>query len=163
MVQQQVEHENLLGTNSSLLSKLKETFSASVRGRLFLGIALIFQNLSGINALNYYSPSIFKPIGFTGTRVGLLATGVFGIVKATATVIFMFVGIDRLGRRKAMLIGSVGAMIALYYIAAYTAVSHSFTSTHVKKDGGAYVAILMIYVFAVFYAMSWNGIPWVFW
>lgn len=21
----------------------------------------------------------------------------------------------------------------------------------------------MIYVFAVFYAISWNGIPWVFW
>ena len=45
--------------------------------------------MSGINALNYYSPSIFKAIGFTGTDVGLLATGVFGIVKASATAVFM--------------------------------------------------------------------------
>jgi len=165
MVQQQLEHENLLGANNNLLAKLKETFSAGIRRRLFLGMALMMlQNLSGINALNYYSPTIFKSIGFSGTSVGLLATGVFGLVKTTSTILFMMFGIDRLGRRKAMLIGSAGAIVALYYLGGYSALSHSFTTTaKAKKDGGAYVAILMIYVFAIFYAMSWNGIPWVFW
>lgn len=28
---------------------------------------------------------------------------------------------------------------------------------------GGYAAIAMIYIYAVFYAMSWNGIPWIFW
>ena len=75
-----------------------------------MGMALMMlQNLSGINALNYYSPTIFKSVGFKGTSVGLMATGVFGIIKASATFAFMIFGIDRLGRPKSMLNGSVGA------------------------------------------------------
>lgn len=47
--------------------------------RFFLGGALFFwQNASGINAINYYSPTIFKSIGITGTSTSLLTTGVFG-------------------------------------------------------------------------------------
>lgn len=123
---------------------------------------MMLQNLSGINALNYYSPTIFKSIGFSGTSVGLLATGVFGIVKCTATILFMVFGIDRLGRRKSMIIGSSGAIVAMYYLAGYTKLSRSFEIT-ATRDVGAYIAIVMVYIFAVFYAISWNGIPWVFW
>ena len=71
-----------------------------------------FQNFSGINALNYYSPTIIRSIGFSGTSVSLLATGIFGLVKAFATLIFMVVGIDRMGRRNALLVGSLGAAFA---------------------------------------------------
>jgi sugar porter (SP) family MFS transporter len=162
-IKEQLEKESELGSNGSFFKKLKEVFTAGNRNRVLIGMALMMlQNLSGINALNYYSPTIFKSIGFTGTSVGLLATGVFGIVKTFATLAFMVFGIDRLGRRKAMLIGSVGALVAMYYLGGYTAVSHSFHGK-AKQDGGAYVAIVMIYLFACFYAMSWNGIPWIFW
>jgi MFS family permease len=162
-IKEQLEKESELGSNDSFSKKLKEVFTAGNRNRVLIGMALMMlQNLSGINALNYYSPTIFKSIGFTGTSVGLLATGVFGIVKSFATLAFMVFGIDRLGRRKAMLIGSVGALLAMYYLGGYTAVSHSFDGK-AKQDGGAYVAIVMIYLFACFYAMSWNGIPWIFW
>ncbi|KAI1099545.1 general substrate transporter [Jackrogersella minutella] len=161
-VKEQLRHESELGATRPLGAKLKEIFQGENRGRLFLGMSfMMLQNLSGINALNYYSPRIFKSIGFSGTSVGLLATGVFGIVKATATLIFMCFGIDNLGRRKSMLIGSVGALVAMFYLGAYSKVSGSFEHT-VQQDGGAYVAIVMIYIFAVFYAMSWNGIPWIF-
>lgn len=72
--------------------------------RLFIGVSLmILQNMSGINALNYYSATIFTSIGFKGTSAGLLATGVFGLVKAFATLFFMIFGIERLGRRRSML------------------------------------------------------------
>lgn len=73
----------------------------------------------------------------------------------------MIVGVDRLGRRRALLIGSVGAAFSLYYIAIYSAVSGSFTATP-PRDGGAYFALVSIYLFSVFYAFSWNGIPWIF-
>ncbi|CAH0051734.1 unnamed protein product [Clonostachys solani] len=165
-VLQQVEHEHAVVSNKTFIGKLREIGLPANRNRLLMGIALmLIQNMSGINALNYYSPSIFKAIGFTGTSVGLLATGIFGIVKATATAIFMIWGIETLGRRRALLIGSVGAMISLYYIGAYTKVANSFSANaaaNSTKDAAAYVAIVMIYVFAVFYAMSWNGIPWIF-
>jgi hypothetical protein len=164
MVRHQIEHENMAEADKSIFSKLKEVFSAENRNRLFLGMSLMMlQNLSGINALNYYSPSIFKSIGFSGTTVGLLATGVFGLVKAVVTLLFMLFGIDRLGRRRALLIGSVGGLVAMFYLGIYSELSHSFQSASTHKSGGSYVAILMVYLFAIFYAMSWNGIPWVFW
>lgn len=161
-VKEQLRHESELGANRSFGGKFKEMLQKGNRKRLFLGMALmLLQNLSGINALNYYSPTIFKSIGFTGTSVGLLATGVFGIVKAMATLVYMCFGIDKLGRRRSLLIGSTGALVAMFYLAGYSKVSGSFTHT-VVQDGGAYVAIIMIYIFSVFYAMSWNGIPWIF-
>lgn len=166
-VLQQIEQERALGAHQSFISKVKEIATVPAnRKRVLLGIALMFiQNMSGINALNYYSPSIFQAIGFTGTDVGLLATGIFGIVKAGATTVFMIWGIERIGRRNALLIGSAGAMTALLYIGAFAKVTGSFEADGDVggKSPGAYVAIVMIYVFAVFYAMSWNGIPWIFW
>ncbi|KAH8649893.1 hypothetical protein BX600DRAFT_483872 [Xylariales sp. PMI_506] len=133
-IEEQLQREHDLGADRSLGLKLKEAFSSGNRSR---------------------------SVGFTGTNVGLLATGVFGIVKATATAVFMIWGIDRLGRRKSLLIGSAGDLAAMFYLGGYTSVSHSF-SGKAPKDGGAYVAIVMIYLFSVFYAMSWNGIPWIF-
>ncbi|PVI05541.1 general substrate transporter, partial [Periconia macrospinosa] len=161
----QIEEEASQGAKKNFMAKLREVFLPQNRGRLFLGIALMFiQNMSGINALNYFSPSIFAAIGFTGTSIGLLATGIFGIVKACATAVFMIWGIDKLGRRLALLIGSAGAAVALYYIGGYTQLSGSFESveTGSQRSAGGYAAIVMIYVFAVFYAMSWNGVPWIF-
>ncbi|XXH01765.1 hypothetical protein Hte_008126 [Hypoxylon texense] len=161
-VKEQLNHESESGANRSLRGKFKEMLEKGNRERLILGMSLmLLQNLSGINALNYYSPTIFKSIGFSGVSVGLLATGVFGIVKALATLVYMCFGIDKLGRRRSLLIGSTGALVAMFYLGGYSKVSGSFNHT-VVQDGGAYVAIIMIYVFSVFYAMSWNGIPWIF-
>ena len=51
-----------------------------------------------VNALNYHTPAIFKSIGFTGPSVGLLATGVYGVLKSVATVFYSFYIVDRWGR-----------------------------------------------------------------
>ena len=77
----------------------------------------------------------------------------------------MIWGVDRLGRRKSLVIGSTGAAIALYYIGAYAKLSNSFEreAGSTNRDAGGYVAIVMVYIFAVFYSISWNGIPWIFW
>lgn len=56
--------------------------------RFFLGGSLFFwQNGSGINAINYYSPIIFKSIGITGLNTELFTTGLFGVVKTTLTYV----------------------------------------------------------------------------
>lgn len=117
--------------------------------------------LCSINAINYYSPTIFKSIGFTGTSVGLLATGIFGIVKMVATMLYAFVLIDKFGRRPLLIIGGVGAGLAMFYLAGYSKISGSFD--HVQPQGaGARCAVAMVYVYALFYGFSWNGIPWLF-
>lgn len=54
--------------------------------RFFLGgMLFLWQNGSGINAINYYSPTVFKSIGVTGTNTSFLTTGIFGVVKTVVT------------------------------------------------------------------------------
>ncbi|KXL44056.1 hypothetical protein M433DRAFT_73491 [Acidomyces richmondensis BFW] len=161
-IRQQLEREAEVNSDRSFWLALKECFGPGMRSRLYMGMGLmLLQNLSGINALNYYSPEIFKSIGFRGTSVSLLATGVFGLINCSCTIIYMIFGIDRVGRRWSLIIGSVGVIIAMFYISAFTKLSGSFQGL-AKKDGGAYAAIFMIYFYTVFYAISWNGIPWIF-
>lgn len=161
-VREQIESERELAKDTTVLSLFKECGKKGIRFRIALCVlVMMFQNLSGINALNYYAPDIFRSIGFKGDEVELLATGVFGIIKALTNYAFVLVGIDRFGRRKTLLTGCVGTIVAMFYLAIYTQVSGSFDKT-VPKDAGAYFAIIMVYVFALFYTFSWNGVPYIY-
>ncbi|EWY82192.1 hypothetical protein FOYG_14309 [Fusarium oxysporum NRRL 32931] len=163
MIEVAIEHEvSCTGQRGNWRQIFSELFQPGVRGRIVLSCGLVsFQNFAGINAINYYSPTIFKSIGFTGTSVGLLATGIFGIVKMAATMLYAAFLIDKLGRRPLLLIGGVGSGIAMFYLAGYSKVSGSFE--HIPPmDAGAKTAVAMVYIYALFYGMSWNGIPWLF-
>ncbi|KAI6827190.1 putative quinate [Hortaea werneckii] len=77
-----------------------------VQWRFVLGCMLfLFQNGSGINAINYYSPTVFKSIGISGGNTAFLTTGIFGVVKTVLTFVWLFYLIDRLGRRNLLMIG----------------------------------------------------------
>jgi len=55
---------------------VKELWWKGNRRRVFIGLGLMFgQNLTGINGVNFYTPTIFRSIGFDGTKVVLLASG----------------------------------------------------------------------------------------
>lgn len=128
----------------------KELTAPDIRWSVSMGaLLMLLQNLTGINAINYYSPSILRSIGFTGTTVGLLATSVYSIVNIMTTLIFIVFFVDRFGRRPALLIGAISAMLAIYYLAAYSSLSGSFDGT-APSDAGSRVALAMIYIYAIF-------------
>lgn len=162
-IQASITHElEVSGGKRSTMQIFKEIAAPGVRWRVIMGcLLMLLQNLTGINAINYYSPVILRSIGFTGTSVGLLATGIYGLVKQMTTVIFMLFIVDRYGRRPALLVGAVGAMVAMYYLAGYSALSNSFAGSP-PADAGSRTALAMIYLYAIFYGFSWNGIPWIF-
>ena len=116
----------------------------------------------GANAINYYSPSIFASIGLSGTSVGLLATGVYGIVKVIATAIFIRFLVDRFGRRPPLLIGSAVAFCSMLYLGVYSAISGTFGGS-TPQDAGAYAAVVFVYIYAIAFCCSWNSIAWIFW
>ncbi|KAF0324851.1 MFS quinate transporter [Colletotrichum asianum] len=150
------------GGEQSTWKVFRELLVPGIRWRVSIGaLLMVLQNLTGINAINYYSPTILRSIGFSGTDVGLLATGVYGIVKMMTTLVFMMFFVDKFGRRPALLIGAIGAMVAMFYLAGYSALSGSFKGT-TSADAGARTALAMIYIYAIFYGFSWNGIPWIF-
>jgi MFS family permease len=159
----QVQHElDLTNGKTSVFQTFGELKEASIRNRILICVALhLLQNLTGINAINYYSPTIFKGIGFTGTSTSLLATGVYGLIKMMTTVIFMIFFVDRFGRRPALLIGAVGSFGCMLYLGIFSTVTNSFVVAP-PKGAGANAAVAMIYLYAIFYGFSWNGIPWIF-
>lgn len=134
-----------------------------VQYRFFLGMSLFFwQNGSGINAINYYSPTVFKSIGVVGTNTSLFTTGIFGVIKTVFTLIWLFVMIDHLGRRKLLMIGATGGSLCLWYVGAYIAIADPANNPKPKLSGGGISAMFFFYLWTAFYSPSWNGTPWVY-
>jgi MFS family permease len=69
--------------------------------------------LPGINAINYYSPTIFKSLGVNGTSTGLFSTGIYGVVKTVCTLIFCFFVVDRVPRRRLLMVGAIGGALSM--------------------------------------------------
>src|SRR5271167_701216 len=92
-------------------------FSWKYRLPIFLAIATgMFNQLSGINAVLYYLNDIFARAGFSKVSSDLQAVAI-GATNLAATIIAMSV-IDKLGRKKMLLIGSVGCAASLAGVAA---------------------------------------------
>lgn len=103
--QLQIEYSNEMGSNKAAW---KEIVQPGLRNRVLLGILImIFFQMAGSNAINYYSPRIFHSIGLTGTSTTLVSTGIYGIVRLVAVFIAMYFAVDRFGRKPMLICGSV--------------------------------------------------------
>lgn len=130
--------------------------------RLFLGSMLfLWQNGSGINAINYYSPTVFRSIGVRGTNTSLFTTGIFGVVKTAITFVWLLYLIDHVGRRMLLLGGAAGGSICLWIVGGYIKIAKPEENPTDKMSGGGIAAMFFFYLWTVFYTPSWNGTPWV--
>lgn len=109
----------------------------------------LFNQLSGINAILYYSNYIFASAGFSTTSSALQTVSI-GLVNLLATFLGMSL-IDKLGRKTLMLIGSVGTAVALTGVAAIF-----FTHTHQA------LLVWLLVMFTVFFAISQGSVIWVY-
>ncbi|QDU32350.1 D-xylose-proton symporter [Poriferisphaera corsica] len=123
---------------------------------IFLAIAIAsFNQLSGINAILYYAPSIFEMAG-AGQDTALLQSVAVGVVNLIFTMLAMLV-IDLIGRRSLMLIGSVGYLISLSAIAAsFYYYNQMFTRT------GGLIVLVSIFLFIAAHAFGQGAVIWVF-
>jgi len=85
------------------------------RPLLYAFLIATFNQLSGINAILYYAPRIFEISGVLKDSA-LMQSILIGLTNLVFTMIAMII-IDRVGRRKLLLIGSVGMVISLALIA----------------------------------------------
>jgi SP family arabinose:H+ symporter-like MFS transporter len=87
-------------------------FSSKYKLPIFLAITIgVFNQLSGINAILYYLNDIFASAGYSKVSGDVQAV-VVGLTNLIFTVIAMSV-IDRVGRRKMLLVGAIGTAACL--------------------------------------------------
>ncbi len=107
-----------------------------------------FNQLSGINAILYFTPRIFEMTGLAKNAALLQSVGV-----GFTNLIFTFVGlwlIDRLGRKQLLTIGSFG------YIASLGLCSWAFYTGHFK------IVPVCIFAFIAAHAVGQGAVIWVF-
>jgi sugar porter (SP) family MFS transporter len=113
-----------------------------------------FNQLSGINAILYYAPDIFRSAG-AGENAALQSV-ILGLVNLIVTMAALTV-IDKIGRKKLMLIGSIGYLVSLGMLAAvffvYDGAFSGFTS---------YLVLGGLVVFIAAHAFGQGSVIWVF-
>ncbi|CAM1510833.1 Fc.00g083460.m01.CDS01 [Cosmosporella sp. VM-42] len=161
-ISMQLEEERALAANSSGWTLIKEAFTVkSYRRRSFLYITLMmWSNLTGTNAMTYYSPTIFKSVGLSSSSAGLFATGIYGIVKMVSCTIFIFFVTDSLGRRKSLLWTAIVQGLALFYVGFY--IRYDPPTEGSPPNPAGYVAIVAIYIFASVYQFGWGPVVWTY-
>lgn len=91
----------------------KSLFGKMVRPAMMVGLGLaFFQQMTGINTIIYYAPTIFKIAGFHSAAVAILATMGVGVVNVLFTIIALPL-IDKWGRRPLLLLGLTGMTASL--------------------------------------------------
>jgi len=125
-------------------------FQRKYRKPIALAVAIAaFNQLSGINAVLYYSGHIFKMAG-ADKASALSQSVIIGFTLLVFTLVALFT-IDHFGRRRLMLVGSVGYIISL------SAVAYAF-----HTGGGGWLLLVCLAVFVAAHALGQGAIIWVF-
>jgi sugar porter (SP) family MFS transporter len=151
-------------------------FRRQYRRPILLAVAIaMFNQLSGVNALWYYTPAIFKMAG-AGPQMAMFLPVVLGFVNLVFTMLGLAL-IDRAGRRQLMLAGSIGYILSLgstawafySYGGAFTAVMKAIESgTAVPAEvaatagTGGVIVMASLVLFVISHAFGQGTVIWVF-
>lgn len=129
---------------------VRELFKPGLRRALIVGAVLaLFSQITGINAIIYYAPEIFKGIGFAADSA-LLQTVLIGVINTLFTFVALWL-IDRAGRKTLLLWGVAGMVVCLLG----TGLCFYFNLTQ-----GPWLLLFILGYIACF-ASSLGPIPWV--
>ncbi|KAK1163366.1 hypothetical protein AOXY_G16838 [Acipenser oxyrinchus oxyrinchus] len=124
--------------------------SPSYRQPIIIAIVLqLSQQLSGINAVFYYSTNIFEA---AGVKEPIYATIGAGVVNTVFTVVSLFL-VERAGRRSLHLVGLAG----MAFCAVLMTIALTLTS---QIPSMSYLSIIAIFGFVAFFEVGPGPIPW---
>ncbi|XP_068425750.1 solute carrier family 2, facilitated glucose transporter member 3 [Clinocottus analis] len=147
---QEMKEEGMKMALEKKVSILELFRSPNYRQPIIIAIILqLSQQLSGINAVFYYSTGIFDTAGVTQP---IYATIGAGVVNTVFTVISLFL-VERAGRRTLHLIGLAG----MAFFALIMTISLSLVKT---TPSLSYLAIVAVFGFVASFEMGPGPIPW---
>lgn len=133
---------------------VSDLWTPRLRGALTLGVMLaIFQQITGINTVIYYAPTLLKNAGL-GSSSSLLANVVNGAVNVAMTVVAIRL-LDRTGRRPLLLVGTSGMAVGMVIVA----LTFGLGGEHLH-DGAALVAIAGLLIYTGSFAVGLGPVFW---
>jgi sugar porter (SP) family MFS transporter len=131
--------------------RFSDLFRPEVRPALVIGVGLaIFQQVTGINTVIYYAPTIIQSAGIPSASGAILATAGIGLVNVFMTIVSMWL-IDRVGRRPLLLVGIVGMIASLAILG---------LDFRMQRPEMAWVAVVIIMLYVASFAISLGPIFW---
>ena len=123
-----------------------------LRRPLIVGIGLaFFQQVTGINTVIYFAPTILQKAGLSSASSAILATAGIGLVNVVMTLVSIRL-IDRLGRRPLLLVSLAGMALSLLALAFGQA----------QGTGGplAYATLISLCAYVAFFAIGLGPVFW---
>ncbi|MFY0688088.1 MAG: sugar porter family MFS transporter [Cyclobacteriaceae bacterium] len=121
--------ENIALGKKDKNTPLKSLFSSKLSLVMTIGFVVgIIQQVTGVNAIYFYAPTIFEQSG-VGTNAAFAQAVLVGIINVVFTVVAMLT-IDRLGRKPLLMAGLVGVVISM----GITAYGFSQATYSLKKE-----------------------------
>ncbi|KAM4819667.1 solute carrier family 2, facilitated glucose transporter member 3 isoform 1-T3 [Thomomys bottae] len=147
---QEMKEESVRMSQEKHVTVLELFRSPSYRQPILIAIVLqLSQQLSGINAVFYYSTGIFKDAGVSQP---IYATIGAGVVNTIFTVVSLFL-VERAGRRTLHMIG-LGGMAACSVVMTISLLLKD------KFDAMSFICIAAILIYVAFFEIGPGPIPW---
>ncbi|KAL7420894.1 sugar transporter-like protein [Cryptotrichosporon argae] len=112
----------------------------------------LFQQIGGCNAVIYYSTILFENQIGLDTQLSLILGGVLSTVYAIFAL-SAFLLVEKVGRRKLFLIGTVGQGVAMFI---------TWACLLPGTPGPAKGAAFGLYLFIAFFGATWLELPWLY-
>ena len=136
-------------------AEAKPRISHRIYSLVFLGVGLqLIQQWTGINAMLYYAPTIFKQVGYASLHAQMWCAVLIGLVNVLTTVLAIRY-LDKIGRKPILYFGMSIMVVALMAMAV---IMHVPTPHALWLNWIAVVAT-MIYIFG--FAISLGPVVWI--
>jgi hypothetical protein len=116
-------------------------------------------SMCSINVIGYYQTILYETLGITGNR-NLLVAGVYNVVGPICNLIFITFFLDRVGRRKPLLFGTIAISIALICEAVIG--SQVVDATGSRRDSLSIAGVFFIFLVSCIFSFSFGSISWVY-
>ncbi|MGQ1795582.1 sugar porter family MFS transporter [Kocuria oceani] len=151
--------ESLRSEHKPRLSDLKGRM-AGLKPIVWVGIGLAaLQQFVGINVIFYYSNVLWQAVGFTEAD-SFTITVITSVTNVAVTIVAIAL-VERVGRRRLLLIGSTGMALSLGTLSVLFATADVVDGSPVLGPTAGPVALVAANLFVVFFGVSWGPMMWV--
>ena len=119
----------------------------------------VFTQMTGINVIGYYSSILYDTLGIVGDR-NTLVIGIYNVVGPAFNLFFITFILDRVGRRKPLLVGTTLITIALICEAIIG--SQVAGATGPRKNSLSIAGVFFLFCVTAIFSCSFGPISWVY-